>query len=271
MNQLNFLTFIYLLLMLLPNLSYAQESAPDLNALDNKSIDQKTMDQAEAMFFKALKAFQSKQYDQAAMAFQDAYLLIPNPDLIYNIARSRELLGDLKGAVSWYQSYLKTAPVDETAVIHHIKQIGGDMNEGQSGNPQKSNADQKKVEVKIYEEGGSPLAWATLGTSVVALGAGLFLGAEAMSEANHARNVFGLDPKEYNRFKQSAEDYSLYSDISIITGLIALGATTYLWLAVDQEAIEATKSTSTAALLNNLKFNMDPQQNKVQFGYQWGF
>ncbi len=271
MNKLKFL-MVALFLLLSPCMIYAQESAPNLNALDNKDIDQKTMDQAEALFFKALKAFQSKQYDQAAIAFQDAYLLIPNPDLIYNIAKCRESMGDLKGAAQWYKAYLKTTPVDETAVIHHIKQIGGETEENSNKNPQNPNPQNKKQnEVKINEKGGSPLAWAMLGTSVVTLGVGLFLGNEAIAEGHEARESFGLSTQKYNTHKQSADDYALYSDISIITGLLALGAATYLWIAVDQEAISAESSTSTASILQKLKFNMDPQQNKVQFGYQWGF
>jgi tetratricopeptide (TPR) repeat protein len=126
--QIHFLlTFQVLVFCLGFSFAVAQESAPDLNALDSRNIDQKTLDQAETLFFKGLKAYQQKKYDQAAMDFQAAYLLVPNADLLYNIARCREQLKDIQGATNWYQSYLKSKPFDETAVLHHVKEMGGDL------------------------------------------------------------------------------------------------------------------------------------------------
>ncbi len=247
--------------------TYAQESAPDLNALDSKNIDQKTLDQAETLFFKGLKAYQQKKYDQAAMDFQTAYLLVPNADLLYNVARCREQLKDIQGATNWYQSYLKSKPFDETAVLHHIKEMGGVLEEGE--NRVNKNLVKKEKQVKVIEEGGSFLAWGTLGLSVLSLGSSIYFGQMAVDEANLARKSFGLDSKSYQSHKDQTDSYALYSDISVITALIALGATTYLWLNVDRDATVPKKDS--AVVRSGMNVFADPQKGAFQLNYQWGF
>lgn len=250
------------------NFAYAQESAPDLNALDSKNIDQKTLDQAETLFFKGLKAYQQKKYDQAAMDFQTAYLLVPNADLLYNVARCREQLKDIQGATNWYQSYLKSKPFDETAVLHHIKEMGGVLEE-EGENRVNKNLVKKEKQVKIIEEGGSFLAWGTLGLSVLSLGSSIYFGQMAVDEANSARKSFGLDAKSYQSHKDQTDSYALYSDISMITALIALGATTYLWLNVDRDATVPKKDS--AVVRSGMNVFADPQKGAFQLNYQWGF
>jgi tetratricopeptide (TPR) repeat protein len=247
--------------------TYAQESAPDLNALDSKNIDQKTLDQAETLFFKGLKAYQQKKYDQAAMDFQTAYLLVPNADLLYNVARCREQLKDIQGATNWYQSYLKSKPFDETAVLHHIKEMGGVLEDGESR--VNKNLVKKEKQVKVIEEGGSFLAWGTLGLSVLSLGSSIYFGQMAVDEANLARKSFGLDAKSYQSHKDQTDSYALYSDISVITALIALGATTYLWLNVDRDATVPKKDS--AVVRSGMNVFADPQKGAFQLNYQWGF
>jgi tetratricopeptide (TPR) repeat protein len=90
------------------------------------ALDQKTLDEAEATFFDGLGHYRAGRFEAAAQAFQKAHALTRHRDMLFNVARSRERMGDVPGAVEWYRAYLATQPADETAVIHKVRQLGAE-------------------------------------------------------------------------------------------------------------------------------------------------
>jgi len=49
-------------------------------------------------------------YEKAVVEFEEAYKLVPKPDLLYNIARCHEAMGNFKQAISNYKLYLEKKP-----------------------------------------------------------------------------------------------------------------------------------------------------------------
>ena len=109
-------------------LSYAEDSNQNEELFDDKrgdtAMDQDTLDKAEIAFFDGLTAYRAKKYEKAAEQFKVAYQLVPFRDLLFNVARSYEEQGDTKNAIKYYKMYFDTKPIDETQIIHRLRQLG---------------------------------------------------------------------------------------------------------------------------------------------------
>ncbi len=196
-------------------------------------LDQASLDRAEAQFFQGLGHYRAGRFEQAAVAFQGAYVLTKHRDLLFNVARSRERLGDKPGAIQWYQAYLATKPADETAVIHHIRQLGGEP--AGPAEPTGAPAQNPFVEgPRVVEEGPGPWPWVAAGTSLAALAAGTVLGLQALEEASSARSA---DTRAVaTKHKDAAEGKALVADISFGVSALAAAAAVYLWWQADATA-----------------------------------
>jgi tetratricopeptide (TPR) repeat protein len=60
----------------------------------------------------ATAAFNLGQYDEAATLYEQAYKLVPDPILLYDVGQSYRLANKLDKALIAYRSYLRTAPED---------------------------------------------------------------------------------------------------------------------------------------------------------------
>jgi len=60
----------------------------------------------------ATAAFNLGQYDEAATWYEQAYKLVPDPILLYDVGQSYRLANKLDKALIAYRSYLRTAPED---------------------------------------------------------------------------------------------------------------------------------------------------------------
>ena len=72
----------------------------------NKPAD---ADVARAHYTTGLSYYDRLQYKLAAREFLESYRLSPRPELLYNIARAYEKLGDLGLALDFYGRYLPAA------------------------------------------------------------------------------------------------------------------------------------------------------------------
>ena len=230
---------------------------------DNLTIQE--IDQAESLFFSGFVAYQQKQYERAAELFQQAYSIVPFHDLLYNVARSREQLGDKKGSIQWYRAYLATKPVDETTVIHRLKLLGGE--------PTPQVLSKESVEDATLKEFASVslVPWITFGAGVVLAGVGTYYGLSALDEATAARDA---DTKSsWSVHKKAAESAALTADITYALGATALLAGVYLWLQQDQAQGTLingkTEVKETSSLTPPLQLAITPDGAHV--GYRWSF
>ena len=199
-----------------------------------EALDQKTLDQAETIFFEGLGHYRAGRFEPAAQAFQKAYTLSRHRDMLFNVARSREKLGDNKGAVEWYRAYLATKPADETAVIHKVKQLGGEPVAQEKGKELRPGV---AGPVETVERGAGPWPWVAVGVAVAAAGAGTYLGFQALDEATAARDA---DVRSVaKKHKDSAESGALLADACFGAAAAAAGAAVFLWWRADAEAATA--------------------------------
>lgn len=216
------------LCLLLGAPAWAGEGAP----VGAVQLDQATLDTAESLFFGGLAHYRAGRFEKAAVAFQQAYVLTEHRDMLYNIARSREQLGDLLAAVDWYRAYLNSKPADETAVIHRIRQLGGDPTPKAAPRLRKTpKGDEGPL---IVRTGAGPWPWVALGVGVVAFGAGTAFGMQALDSADSARGAELRSVAQTH--KSDAESKALIADLAFGAGAAAIGAAVYLWLEADAAA-----------------------------------
>jgi tetratricopeptide (TPR) repeat protein len=235
----------------------------DYNIKDETlSISQ--IEEAEALFFQGFVKFQGAKYEEAAELFQRAYTLVPHDDLLYNVARSRELLGDKSTAIQWYRAYLNTKPVDETTIIHRLKLLGGEPT------PQALASDVKGGPVVLTEVAPVNVTpWLVTGLGVALAGVGVFYGLEASSFAEEART--SATKSDYRTYKSDAEGAAMIADLSFVGATLALGAGVYLLLSEDKKQGQQLNQDVevSASRLTPLKLNVTPQGAHV--GYTWRF
>jgi tetratricopeptide (TPR) repeat protein len=61
---------------------------------------------------RATAAYNLGNYGEAAGEFEEAYRLVQDPPLLFNVGQSYRLAGELRRALTGYKSYLRTAPPD---------------------------------------------------------------------------------------------------------------------------------------------------------------
>jgi tetratricopeptide (TPR) repeat protein len=74
---------------------------------------------------KGATAYDLGEYQPALEAFKDAYRLVQDPVLLFNIAQCHRKLGQVAEALSFYRSYLRRAPQAEhrAEVLRHIEEM----------------------------------------------------------------------------------------------------------------------------------------------------
>lgn len=222
---------VFTLAALAPGGAFATEEEAPVRVRDTGELDQATLDKAETLFFSALANYRGGRFEQAAVEFQKAYVLTRHRDLLFNVARSREKLGDQEGAVEWYRAYLSTGPADQTAVIHRIRQLGGDPTPARSAPDVAGIAPQERP---VVRRGAGPWPWVSLGVGVAAAGVGVALGLSALDDASEARG--SAVRSEVSTLKDSAESGALIADMAFGVSAVAIGTAVALWWLADEKA-----------------------------------
>lgn len=213
----------------------ATAAEPELPAViaEIETLDQETLDKAETLFFQALAHYRQGRYAKAAVDFQKAFVLTNHRDLLFNIARSREKLGDTEGAVESYRNYLATRPADETAIIHRIRQLGGD--------PTPAPADLRDIaddvgidSPLVVQSAVDPWPYVSLGAGLAAAGVGTWFGLDALNLATRARATD--DRADAIEYRDGAEQSALIADVSFAVGVVAVGTAIVLWARSDEPA-----------------------------------
>lgn len=94
-------------LMLLVTLSVTPLAAQDIGELSKKQRKELI-----AALDKAQAAYDGGDFERARDAFKAAYVIYPDPELLYKLALCYERLGEDAKAIASYQEYIKLAPDD---------------------------------------------------------------------------------------------------------------------------------------------------------------
>ncbi len=201
--------------------------------------------------------YEAGRYREAVGDLKAALELDPNsPNLVYNVARVSELLGELSEAIYYYRRYLsllKSSEVGERARIEKtIRRLEGAINDLQatsSGTGLRST----EVSSELSLEAMDPLFWATAGSGAALLLIGVSLGAVALDNYDETSEfVVGRDGtvNERNSLASDANLFALLADIGLISGSVLLAGAGLLFFLRQPET-----QTSESQLPVDVGFN----------------
>lgn len=87
--------------------------------------DSATAAEARTWFSRGVAFYRRRQYRQAQMAFEQAYVYTQAPDLLFNMAHTYEALHNCDRAIELYQEYLNSRrdTAEATEIEAHIRQL----------------------------------------------------------------------------------------------------------------------------------------------------
>jgi len=224
------------------------------------------------------RAYAERNYRAAIEKFVEAYAIDHDPNLLFNIARCYEKLGDLGAAIEKYETFVAAPGADtegrikakESLVeLRHLKEQGGVTSAGEALPAGASESSGTSSDAESAR-GVNIWPWLTLGTGVVVTGVGVTvyaLGAHDHSLVTDAKG-YGDPSVVYPMTRAEAQSYIDSGNTKKLVGGIALGvggalvATGIVWLVTG-------KSEPTPA--HAASFTLAPSRDGVVAGYAGRF
>jgi tetratricopeptide (TPR) repeat protein len=173
--------------------------------------------------------YEAGRYREAVGDLKAALQLDPySPNLVYNVARVSELLGELSEAIYYYRRYLsllKPSEVGERARIEKtIRRLEGAKNDSQTPSSETEPLS-TEVSSELSLEAMDPLFWATAGSGAALLLIGVVMGAVALDNYDETSEfVVGRDGSlnDRNSLASDTNLFALLADIGLISGSVLL-------------------------------------------------
>lgn len=181
------------------------------------------------------KLYTVGNYRQALVEFEKAYELAPRPELLFNLARCHEVLGDLERAVATYQGYLDKKPDarNRDTVKARIKNLQQRI---AARPPARSQSAQSQQATAATEPPPSrwkrTAGWITAGVGAAALVTGVVFGGLAQGKSDAFDD--NLTTLNYNELDAIDADGQRFETIQIVTlavggAALAAGGGLLLW------------------------------------------
>ena len=210
--------FVAILVVLLPGaLALAEPSAADKR-------------RAGELAARSAESYKRGEYQVAVAQLRQAYALYPQPNLLYNLGRSLEKLGDAKGAIDAYEQYLSTADAipDREAIAKRVAALKAEL---PAEAVEKPPPPEKQPADEVVHAGGpaqqqqqQPRArstvapWLTISAGVVIGGGGGALAAYAIDRHDAAlRASTGVAAQ---RLQQTAQKSALAANVLVPVGAV---------------------------------------------------
>jgi tetratricopeptide (TPR) repeat protein len=240
-------------------------AAPRLAHAAEPSSDDATSERVAELNESGAKLYADRNYRGAIEKFIEAYAIDHDPNLLFNIARCYEALGETDAAIEKYQAFV-AAPGSDTdgraRAQESLKALEKLRAEGPAPNPSDDApaADPQTEPSAEAASSGSLLPWVALGAGVVAAGVGTtlyVLGAEDHSRVTNAPgygepgSVHPMTEAEARALVSSGDTKKVIGGVALGLGgaLIATGAV--LFFLTDEK--DAPEHDRTA-----LSFTIDP-------------
>ena len=243
-------------------------AAPRLAHAAEPSSDDATSARVAELNESGAKLYAERNYRGAIEKFIEAYAIDHDPNLLFNIARCYEALGETDAAIEKYQAFV-AAPGSETAgrtrAQESLKTLEKLRANGPAPNARDANDDVPAADPHTEPSAeaassGSLLPWVALGAGVVAAGVGTtlyVLGAEDHSRVTNAPgygepgSVHPMTEREARALVSSGDTKKVIGGVALGLGgaLIATGAV--LFFLTDKK--DATERDRAA-----LSFTIDP-------------
>ncbi len=218
-----------------PTLAHAQDSGEEVSETT----------EYKRLLADAQKMYSEEDFEGAAQAYEAAYALKPNPNLLYNVARIYEKMGEFEKALGFYERFAKEPDIKLSArkdAIERLKALRDVVAldkppvEPDTKDPiDTTEPDPDKiVEVTPDPEDPEPVgetnyvpAIITLSAGVLALGGGGALGVlttntDEAAAASTSREGFRDASQQANTFALAADGLFVLGGALTITGVILL-------------------------------------------------
>lgn len=232
--------FLLLQGLLGARLTFAQESSPLLNPRPASGDASAPPAEALTHYNRGRELYQAGRYREAVVELEQASRLDPeSANLVYNLARVYELLGELDLAIRNYQRYRTMLPASETAELARVESTLQRL-EGARDEVVREPSEPKTILVAASprRRGRADGAfWATASIAASALAAGGVTGLLALQEEREAeRFTLGEDGsvEARARLETRADRLALSSDLLMLAGA-TLGITAILLYALREK------------------------------------
>ncbi len=200
--------------------------------------------EALALYRRGRELYAEGRYREAAVELERAQVLSPtSPNLVFNVARVYELLGEIDKSISFYQRYLRLLPPSETAERDRIegtlRRLEGARDEvsrpaeATAPTPPPDAALRDPQPVRVQERGvADALFWITASAGAALVVGGTVAGLLALESEGEVRDyVIGVDGAFEDRqtFADRADALSVIADVLFISGGVTLAASALLF------------------------------------------
>lgn len=219
-----FLFRLVFLFVALPLLIYASNSFADDDRSNDDPQSKDTSEDRESAkihFEAAKRLYKNEKYSEALDLFMKAYSRFPRPEILYNIGKCYDKLGDYASAIKFYEQYVLLNPQAEDR--EEVKELITNLKEAiKSPEKQGGLLQEMKGQANYNRVIGYSLSAA--GVVFVALGPVFYLKSDSIYE----------DVKKHNyddaTSRRKIDDINFYDNLSIasyIVGGVLIGTSAY--------------------------------------------
>jgi tetratricopeptide (TPR) repeat protein len=199
---------------------------------DPKPVDPKAKARAAELATQSQSHYKRGEFEVSIALLRQAYALYPEPNLLYNLARSLEGLGDAKGALEAYKSYLAAneKAEDRGAIERRIATLEVEIAEKEKRDkpaPAPVVVQPKPAPAQITTQSppppsGSKLPIVVIATGAAIIGGGVFFGLAASDR--HDQAIAEPNGLEAQRLQDSAKTRATLANVMFIAGgAVAIG------------------------------------------------
>jgi tetratricopeptide (TPR) repeat protein len=198
--------------------------------------------EARAHYERGREHYQAGRYKEAVIELERALSIDPHsPNLVYNVARVYELLGDMDRAIAYYARYQTMLPPHESEERDRVESTLQRLRGARDNGPvQPANASQP-APPKMKRGVADAAFWITLGTGASAFAASGVTGALALDGNKKAQDfVLGKDGDlaERNQEVRHADRLALATDVLVLCGATLAVTSVLLYLLREKPAVE---------------------------------
>lgn len=214
---------------------------------------------AKELYENGAALYEEGRYEEAILAWEEAYRLSSRPVLLFNIANAYERLGRYDEAIDALSRYRAFAKAEERESLdRRMQNLERRRDEARAAAAAAAVTTPTPTPTPTpapaaTKTGPSPLPFVIMGAGVASVGVGAVFGARSLSAGAEAEALCVgeglLCPSEAQPALESAKRSALIADVSLITGAVLVAGGLGLWMfSVQGEAVSLSATPRSLTL-----------------------